>query len=206
MKGSLDERLAEELPDFGAGEWRDGGGGVGSAGDRRNGDGIGDGDRDFAGGEGEPVDPEAGVVRAGRLVAPDEGAHPDTESDLVAYDVGIDAGAASAEEAAMHVVPADEEDEEDLKGIMNTAKLCTKPAGLVAGAIGGMAAGAIFKRVWRLVDQEREAPKATDEERGWGEVLAASAMHGLLYAVVRAALDRGGAAMVRRMTALGLRE
>jgi len=40
--------------------------------------------------------------RSGRLVAEDEGAHPDTEEDLVARDVGIDAGAASAEEAAVH--------------------------------------------------------------------------------------------------------
>lgn len=45
--------------------------------------------------------------RSGRLVAEDEGAHPDTEEDLVARDVGIDAGAASAEEAAVH----DEDDE-----------------------------------------------------------------------------------------------
>jgi hypothetical protein len=37
-------------------------------------------------------------------VAPDEGAHEDDESDLIAGDVGIDGGAASAEEAAMHVV------------------------------------------------------------------------------------------------------
>jgi hypothetical protein len=44
--------------------------------------------------------PEA---RAGRLVAEDEGAHADSEPDLVAHDVGIDAGAASAEEAAVHV-------------------------------------------------------------------------------------------------------
>jgi hypothetical protein len=41
--------------------------------------------------------------RAGRLVAEDEGAHPDTEADLVARDVGIDGGAAGAEEAAVHV-------------------------------------------------------------------------------------------------------
>jgi hypothetical protein len=41
--------------------------------------------------------------RAGRLVADDEGAHADSEPDLVAHDVGIDAGAASAEEAAVHV-------------------------------------------------------------------------------------------------------
>jgi len=45
--------------------------------------------------------------RAGRLVAEDEGAHPDEEADLVARDVGIDAGAAGAEEAAVHVVDED---------------------------------------------------------------------------------------------------
>jgi hypothetical protein len=48
--------------------------------------------------------------RAGRLVAEDEGAHPDDEEDLVATDVGIDGGAASAEEAAMHVVDDDDTD------------------------------------------------------------------------------------------------
>ena len=42
--------------------------------------------------------------RAGRLIAEDEGIGGDDEADLVAYDVGIDAGAATAEEAAMHVV------------------------------------------------------------------------------------------------------
>jgi hypothetical protein len=49
-------------------------------------------------------------ARAGRLVADDEGAHPDTEADLVARDAGIDGGAASAEEAAVHVVDEDDYD------------------------------------------------------------------------------------------------
>jgi hypothetical protein len=51
--------------------------------------------------------------RAGRLVQEDEGAHPDTEPDLVAEDVGIDAGAASAEEAAVHLT---DEDEDEIAG------------------------------------------------------------------------------------------
>jgi hypothetical protein len=50
--------------------------------------------------------------RAGRLVAEDEGAHPDDEEDLVATDVGIDGGGATAEEAAIHVV---EEDDYDIR-------------------------------------------------------------------------------------------
>ena len=46
--------------------------------------------------------------RAGRLIAPDEGAREDTESAPVAFDAGKAGSAASAEEAAMHVVGEDE--------------------------------------------------------------------------------------------------
>ena len=48
--------------------------------------------------------------RAGRLVAEYEGSHPARESDLVAQDAGVDGGAASAEEAAIHVVDDDDTD------------------------------------------------------------------------------------------------
>jgi len=67
--------------------------------------------------EDEPA-PAAGLddsepePRAGRLVADDEGAHVDQEPDLVAHDVGIDAGGAGAEEAAVHVEDDDDEDSE----------------------------------------------------------------------------------------------
>jgi len=53
-------------------------------------------------------DGEVGEERAGRLVEPNEGIGPDMESDLVGTDVGIDGGAASAEEAAVHIVPDEE--------------------------------------------------------------------------------------------------
>ncbi|GHI09517.1 hypothetical protein AQI88_28040 [Streptomyces cellostaticus] len=88
---TLDQRLAEELPDALA----------------PDDDGIGD----CAGTDGELLDNEVGHLRSGRLVAPDEGAHEDEESALVATDVGIDGAAASAEEAAMHIV-----DEDSLSG------------------------------------------------------------------------------------------
>jgi hypothetical protein len=84
---SLDQRLAQEAPEV----------------SEPPGDEVGD----IPEGEGEPVDPEAGTERAGRLVAPDEGAHADTTKEEVASDVGIDAGAAGAEEAAVHVVEDD---------------------------------------------------------------------------------------------------
>ncbi|MEU5276900.1 DUF5709 domain-containing protein [Streptomyces asoensis] len=81
---SLDQRLAQEVPETP--------------------EAVGDPVGDLPGGEGEPVDPEAGDRRAGRLVAPDEGAHADTVKEEVARDVGIDGGAAGAEEAAVHIV------------------------------------------------------------------------------------------------------
>ncbi len=52
--------------------------------------------------------PEIGTDRSGRLVAPDQGLGEDDEKDLVADDIGIDGAAASAEEAAVHVVEDDE--------------------------------------------------------------------------------------------------
>ena len=47
---------------------------------------------------------EVGRVRAGRLVAPDWGFGEDAEAELVAEDVGVSGGAASAEEAAVHII------------------------------------------------------------------------------------------------------
>jgi Family of unknown function (DUF5709) len=75
---SLDQLLAEEESDLSAdGEWTD---------------------------EDEPEDVDRPPLRrTGRLLAPDDGAHRDLETDLVAAEVGVDGGGASAEEAAMHI-------------------------------------------------------------------------------------------------------
>lgn len=55
-----------------------------------------------------PYEGEVGRMRAGRLVAPDMGFGEDTEAELVADDVGISGGAASAEEAAVHIIEEEE--------------------------------------------------------------------------------------------------
>ncbi|HEX8081691.1 MAG TPA: DUF5709 domain-containing protein [Jatrophihabitans sp.] len=69
---SLDQRLAQEIPDI------------------------------------TPDDiTEEAAPRAGRLIAPDEGVHELTEAP-VAFDAGKAGSAASAEEAAMHIVDEDE--------------------------------------------------------------------------------------------------
>jgi hypothetical protein len=79
-------------------------------------------------------------------------------------------------------------------------KVAYKPVGLVLGATAGLVAGYAFKTVWRWAAGKEDAPSATDEEYGWGEVLAAAALQGAIFAVVKAAVDRAGATGVRKVT------
>jgi hypothetical protein len=79
-------------------------------------------------------------------------------------------------------------------------KIAYKPVGLLLGAGAGLLAGLIFKQVWKVVGNDPDAPDATDQYRGWGEVLAAAALQGAIFAVVRAAVERGGASGVRKAT------
>jgi Protein of unknown function (DUF4235) len=53
-------------------------------------------------------------------------------------------------------------------------KLLYKPAGMLVSVLGGVVAGAIFKRVWKVAAREDDAPKAV--------------------------IDRGAAAGTRRLT------
>jgi len=83
---------------------------------------------------------------------------------------------------------------------MNGSKLVYRPVGLLAGAAAGLVAGAVFKQVWRLAGGDSDAPDALDEERSWAEILAAAALQGAIFALVKAAVDRGTARGVQRMT------
>jgi Protein of unknown function (DUF4235) len=79
-------------------------------------------------------------------------------------------------------------------------KIVYKPVGIVAGAVAGAVAGLLFKQVWKLVAHEPDVPEATDEHRGWTEVLIAAALQGAIFAVVKASIDRGGAEGIRAFT------
>ena len=81
-------------------------------------------------------------------------------------------------------------------------KIAYKPVGMLLGIAAGPSPG-LFRQVWKLTAGDGEAPNATDEDRGWGEILAAAALQGAIFAVVRAAVDRGGAVGVRRITGAG---
>ncbi|OKK22083.1 hypothetical protein AMK16_02370 [Streptomyces sp. CB00455] len=83
---------------------------------------------------------------------------------------------------------------------MRVSKVTYKPVGLLAGMAGGMLAGAAFKQAWKVLGNDDDAPDATDEARSWREILTAAAIQGAIFAVVKAAVDRGGATAVRRFT------
>ena len=79
-------------------------------------------------------------------------------------------------------------------------KLFYKPFGMLAGILGGLVAGALFKRIWKLVGGEEKAPSATDAHRGWGEIIVAAGLEGLIYGAVKAAVDRAGATSFEHTT------
>jgi Protein of unknown function (DUF4235) len=79
-------------------------------------------------------------------------------------------------------------------------KMLYKPFSIAFGVAGGVLAGMIFKQVWKVIAGEEEAPEATSQDYTWAEVLTAAAIQGAIFAVVKAAVDRGGAAGVRRLT------
>ena len=103
---TIDERIRQEVPDpasaYGAPDDESG----------LDAERVGGDDPDSIDAEDDWLgDREVGDERAGRLVAPDEGLGEDREGELVGEDVGVDGAAASAEEAAVHVV-----DEEGAEG------------------------------------------------------------------------------------------
>jgi len=80
------------------------------------------------------------------------------------------------------------------------AKMVYKPADLVAGMLASLVAGLIFRRVWSVVEPGGDAPKATDRERGWLEILLAAGLYGTIFALIKAVMDRGTAVGTRKLT------
>jgi hypothetical protein len=77
-------------------------------------------------------------------------------------------------------------------GRLVAVKLIYKPFGIVMGILSGLVAKKLFGVIWGIVDKE-EPPKPTTQEATWPRVLAAAAVQGITFKVVRAAVDRSGA-------------
>ena len=80
------------------------------------------------------------------------------------------------------------------------AKLVYRLLSILVSMGGGVLAGAVFRKIWKLAADEDEAPKATDAGKGWPEVLAAAALQGAIFAVVTASVERLAAAGTRSLT------
>ncbi|MGW2645643.1 DUF4235 domain-containing protein [Streptomyces sp. NPDC001393] len=75
-----------------------------------------------------------------------------------------------------------------------------QPIGFVLSWTGGALAGVAFRKAWMALRHEEEAPDALDQDRGWGEILLASAVQGAIFAVVQSAVHRAGAKAIARST------
>ena len=80
------------------------------------------------------------------------------------------------------------------------AKILYRPIGIAGGLLGGALAGALFKRLWKLAAHEPDAPKPTDRDRRWLEIVLAAAVEGAVFRAVKAAIDRAGAVGFARAT------
>lgn len=80
------------------------------------------------------------------------------------------------------------------------AKLIYRPLGLLLSILGGILAGAVFKRVWKRASGKENPPKPRESEYGWRELIAAAMLQGALLGLVKAAVDRSGARAFQKLT------
>ena len=81
-------------------------------------------------------------------------------------------------------------------------KVSYKAVDLIASMAGGLVVGLVFNRAWRVIEQGDDAPKPTDEQRGWREILLAAGLQGAIFALIKAAIDRGTAEGTRKLTGI----
>lgn len=79
-------------------------------------------------------------------------------------------------------------------------RLMYRPLSMLISVLGGALAAALFKRLWRAVSGDEEAPEATSPDHSTREVLSAALLQGAMFGVVKAAVDRAGAKGFRKLT------
>jgi hypothetical protein len=80
------------------------------------------------------------------------------------------------------------------------AKAIYAPFGILSGLLGGLLASTIFKQVWKRISGQDDPPTPRQSEYGWRELLAAAAIQGAIFTIVKTVVDRGGAKGFERVT------
>lgn len=74
------------------------------------------------------------------------------------------------------------------------AKVLYLPLSMGTSVVGGLLAGAAFNQLWKRIDSSEEPPPdPKDLKRSGTAALSAAALQGLVFGLVRAAVDRAGA-------------
>jgi hypothetical protein len=81
-----------------------------------------------------------------------------------------------------------------------TAALAYRPVSMLTSLAAGSVATALFKQIWRRVAHEENAPDALQSEYPLRTVLLAAVIEGVIFAVIKALIDRGGAKGFEKLT------
>jgi Protein of unknown function (DUF4235) len=81
------------------------------------------------------------------------------------------------------------------------SKALYMPLSIGSSVAGGLLAGKLFTEIWqRISPSDQEPPDPKDLERPGREALTAAALQGLVFGLVRAAVDRASAHGYRAVT------
>ncbi len=83
-----------------------------------------------------------------------------------------------------------------------SAKILYRPVGLASSVLAGVVAGAIYKKIWAAATDADDdgPPKPLERDQTLKMIFGAALIQGAIFAVVKAATQRGGARVFERAT------
>lgn len=82
-----------------------------------------------------------------------------------------------------------------------TTRVLYQPLSVAASVAGGLLAGAVFNRLWKSLNSSDDPPPDPDDlSQSTSATLAAAALQGLVFGLVRAAVNRASAKGYRAVT------
>lgn len=83
-----------------------------------------------------------------------------------------------------------------------SAKILYRPVGMISSMAAGMLASLVFRKVWAKASagDHADPPKPLESEYAFKELVVAAAVQGIIYSVIKASVDRGGARAFQKWT------